>query len=75
MCKSKVWYKSKKKRGRKSDIERECIKARIERIGASDTLWLKCSQCGETWSPNLQRGKLPQDWRLCPNGCNRDKGE
>ncbi len=29
-----------------------------------------CKACGQQWSPNNQRGKYPQGWWKCPNGCN-----
>jgi len=29
-----------------------------------------CKFCGQQWSPNTKRGKYPQGWWKCPNGCN-----
>lgn len=36
-----------------------------------DRAILRCTECGQGWSPNFQRGgKLPRGYWKCPNGCN-----
>jgi len=37
-------------------------------------IWLECDTCGISWSLDLSPGvKLPEDYWLCPNGCNVPK--
>jgi ribosomal protein L44E len=41
------------------------------RIVNRTDLVLECSECGETWAPQLDAsGKLPFDYWLCPAKCN-----
>ena len=31
----------------------------------------RCCECGQVWSPMLQRGgRFPRGWWRCPSGCN-----
>lgn len=35
------------------------------------TVLLRCRECGQRWSPSLQRGgRLPRGYWQCPRGCN-----
>jgi hypothetical protein len=37
-------------------------------------LILGCSECGETWAPQLDAsGRLPQDYWICPLKCNEQR--
>ncbi len=48
-------------------------KAKVKIVSESN-LMLKCKDCGQVWSPNIQPGgKLPKRYWVCPNGCNDKK--
>ena len=37
-------------------------------------VWYQCQQCGQMWSPDIQRGgRMPRGYWKCPNGCNWDR--
>jgi len=36
----------------------------------------QCNTCGQIWQTNLlEGGRRPKNYRLCPNGCNKEKIE
>jgi hypothetical protein len=49
----------------------EMDKVGVEILEKDQAVWLRCKNCGATWSPNIQRGgRLPRGYWHCPNGCN-----
>jgi hypothetical protein len=60
----------------KQDV-RHMTDAELSDMGVSiinrTDLVLKCNDCGETWAPQLDsRGRLAQDYWLCPLKCNSE---
>ncbi len=50
--------------------ERELAKFGVE-ITDSHRVWLRCTNCGQGWSPNLlSGGRMPRGYWKCPNECN-----
>ena len=55
----------------KSHVAAKLSEAGVKCISVSH-FRLKCEKCGADWSPNVQSGgRLPRDYWVCPNGCNK----
>lgn len=68
----------------KSNITRQrphrCTNAQLSKVdveivdehkASMGYIWLRCKECGKTWSPNIQPGgRMPDRYWHCPNGCN-----
>ncbi|MGA2628009.1 MAG: hypothetical protein ABSF63_13240 [Candidatus Bathyarchaeia archaeon] len=47
---------------------RYASKLKLENVEDVGYGFLKCRTCGQTWSPNIQRGgRLPDGYAECPN--------
>ncbi len=55
----------------KNSSESELLKVGVERVGYVGSIVLRCTECGQVWSPNLlpKGGRLPKRYWRCPNGC------
>jgi hypothetical protein len=59
----------------KEDV-RKMSEAELAKLGIrlqdKQSFVLECTNCGETWSPQLDsNGKLPFEFWVCPSNCNR----
>ncbi|MGD0464658.1 MAG: hypothetical protein ABSB74_19410 [Tepidisphaeraceae bacterium] len=55
----------------KKSLSKTLDEKKVELIDLAERIRLKCRECGQVWSPNVQPGgKLPRLYWQCPNGCN-----
>ena len=58
-----------------------CTSAQLSKVGVEIVdehkasigyIWLRCKECGKTWSPNIQPGgRMPNRYWHCARGCNQ----